>query len=92
LGDVHVQHTQAGMALNGSAVGMAPLRAVIHAQTGKSTEPRVSCFYGARTVADLFYTAECDALAARHPIFTWPRHCPTRPRAALGGLGRPLTR
>ncbi len=71
FGDFHVQNSQADMVFIGGGVGMAPLRAMIHEQIGKGTTRQMSYFYGARTVADLFYTDEFDAIAAQHANFTW---------------------
>ena len=70
-GDFHVQPTQRDMVFVGGGVGMAPLRAMIHEQIGKGTTRRMRYFYGARSAADLFYTAEFDAIAARHANFDW---------------------
>ena len=71
FGDFHVQPTDREMIFIGGGVGMAPLRAMIHEQIGLKTPRRIRYFYGARTAADLFYTEEFDAIAARHPNFSW---------------------
>lgn len=71
FGDFHVQPTDREMIFIGGGVGMAPLRAMIHEQIGLKTPRRIRYFYGARTAADLFYTEEFDAIAARHPNFKW---------------------
>ncbi|MCB1328152.1 MAG: NADH:ubiquinone reductase (Na(+)-transporting) subunit F [Maritimibacter sp.] len=71
FGEFHVQDTQADMVFIGGGVGMAPLRAMIHEQIGKGTKRKMSYFYGARTVADLFYTDEFEGIAGKHPNFTW---------------------
>jgi Na+-transporting NADH:ubiquinone oxidoreductase subunit F len=71
FGDFHVQHTERDMVFIGGGVGMAPLRAMIHEQIGKGTTRKMSYFYGARTVADLFYTDEFEAIAAGHANFSW---------------------
>jgi len=70
-GDFHVQDTERDMVFIGGGVGMAPLRAMIHEQIGKGSPRKMSYFYGARTVADLFYTQEFEAIAAEHKNFTW---------------------
>ncbi|MEQ9041949.1 MAG: NADH:ubiquinone reductase (Na(+)-transporting) subunit F [Silicimonas sp.] len=71
FGDFHVQQTERDMVFIGGGVGMAPLRAMIHEQLGQGTTRRMRYFYGARSAADLFYTDEFEALAARHSNFTW---------------------
>ncbi|MBF9033675.1 NADH:ubiquinone reductase (Na(+)-transporting) subunit F [Rhodobacterales bacterium HKCCE2091] len=71
FGDFHVQPTDREMVFVGGGVGMAPLRAMIEAELGAGTTRAMRYFYGARTAADLFYVEEFEALAARHPNFTW---------------------
>ena len=70
-GDFHVQPTEREMVFVGGGVGMAPLRAMIHEQLGRNTRRRISYFYGARSVADLFYVEEFEQLAAEHENFSW---------------------
>lgn len=71
FGDFHVQPTEREMVFVGGGVGMAPLRAMIHEQLGLGTRRRISYFYGARSVADLFYVEEFEKLAAEHDNFSW---------------------
>lgn len=71
FGDFHVQPTDREMVFVGGGVGMAPLRAMIHQQLGRGTHRRIRYFYGARSVADLFYSEEFEALAAAHDGFSW---------------------
>ena len=71
FGEFHVQPTDREMVFVGGGVGMAPLRAMIHEQIGQGTTRRMRYFYGARSVADLFYVEEFEAIAAAHPNFTW---------------------
>lgn len=68
FGEFHVQPTKRDMVFIGGGVGMAPMRAMIHEQIGK-TDRNMWFFYGARTLADLFYTQEFEAMAAAHPNF-----------------------
>ena len=68
-GEFHVQPTKRDMVFVGGGVGMAPLRAMIHQELGRGTQRNISYFYGARSVADLFYVDEFEALASRHPNF-----------------------
>lgn len=71
FGEFFVQPTQREMVFIGGGVGMAPLRAMIHEQIGVGTKRRMSFFYGARAVADLFYVEEFEAIAATHENFSW---------------------
>lgn len=71
FGEFHVQPTGREMVFIGGGVGMAPLRAMIHQQLGAGTDRRIRYFYGARSVADLFYVEEFEELAARHGNFDW---------------------
>ncbi|WP_375552033.1 NADH:ubiquinone reductase (Na(+)-transporting) subunit F [Rhodophyticola porphyridii] len=71
FGDFHVQPTGREMIYVGGGVGMAPLRAMIHQELARGTERRIRYFYGARSAADLFYSEEFAALAARHENFSW---------------------
>ncbi|MCK8462479.1 NADH:ubiquinone reductase (Na(+)-transporting) subunit F [Aliiroseovarius sp. S1339] len=71
FGDFHAQPTGKDMVFIGGGVGMAPLRALIHEQIGQGSGRRMFYFYGARTAADLFYVDEFDAIAAKHPNFSW---------------------
>lgn len=71
FGEFRAQDTTREMVFVGGGVGMAPLRAMIHEQIGKQTGRRMTYFYGARTVADLFYVEEFDEIATEHPEFTW---------------------
>ena len=50
---------------------MAPLRAMIHDQLARGRARRMSFWYGARGLVDLFYREELDALAERHDHFSW---------------------
>ena len=72
FGTFRVEDTSRELVFLGGGVGMAPLRAMIHETLERrgATGP-VSFWYGARSTDDLFYEAEFDALAARHPNFRW---------------------
>jgi len=70
-GEFHVQPTDREMVFVGGGVGMAPLRAMIHEQLGHGTRRKITYFYGARSVADLFYVEEFERLAAKHDNFRW---------------------
>ncbi|MFC3058762.1 NADH:ubiquinone reductase (Na(+)-transporting) subunit F [Paenirhodobacter populi] len=71
-GDFRVRDTDREMIFIGGGVGMAPLRAMIHEQLEQvGTARKISFWYGARSRAELFYTDEFEALAARYPNFRW---------------------
>lgn len=71
FGDFHVKSTESEMVFIGGGVGMAPLRAMIHEQLQHGTKRRISYFYGARTVADLYYVDEFRELASEYANFNW---------------------
>ncbi|MCO5156132.1 MAG: NADH:ubiquinone reductase (Na(+)-transporting) subunit F [Aquamicrobium sp.] len=71
FGEFHVQPTEREMVFVGGGVGMAPLRAMIHEQLALGTSRRISYFYGARSLADLFYAEEFEKLASGHENFSW---------------------
>ncbi|MFN3147936.1 MAG: NADH:ubiquinone reductase (Na(+)-transporting) subunit F [Paracoccaceae bacterium] len=72
FGSFRAQDTEAEMVLIGGGVGMAPLRAIILDQLGRVGSGRkISFWYGARSLRELYYAEEFDALAAQHPNFSW---------------------
>ena len=71
FGDFHVRDSDREMIVIGGGVGMAPLRAIITDQLRRATTRPISFWYGARSLADLFYREEFDRLAATHANFNW---------------------
>ncbi|MZR14977.1 NADH:ubiquinone reductase (Na(+)-transporting) subunit F [Maritimibacter sp. DP07] len=71
FGEFHVRDTANDIVLVGGGVGMAPLRAIAHEQIAAGGDRRITYFYGARTVADLYYVEEFEGMAAAHPRFDW---------------------
>ncbi len=71
FGEFHVQDTGREMVFVGGGVGMAPLRAMIHQELNRGSPRRIRYFYGARSLADLFYTDEFEALDQSHETFSW---------------------
>jgi len=72
FGSFRAQDTNREMVFIGGGVGMAPLRAMIYEQLERlGSKRKMSFWYGARSMSDLFYANEFDALAARHPNFNW---------------------
>jgi Na+-transporting NADH:ubiquinone oxidoreductase subunit F len=72
FGDFFVQDTDREIVLIGGGVGMAPLRAHVfdqleHRRTGR----RMSFWYGARGLIDLYYTDDMERLARTHENFSW---------------------
>ena len=64
--------TQKEMIFIGGGVGMAPLRAIIHDELErKRSGRRMSYWYGARSLGELYYAEEFEDLARRHPDFRW---------------------
>jgi Na+-transporting NADH:ubiquinone oxidoreductase subunit F len=60
------------MVFIGGGVGMAPLRAIIFDQLERArTARKISFWYGARSLTDLFYREEFEELQQRHPNFSW---------------------
>jgi Na+-transporting NADH:ubiquinone oxidoreductase subunit F len=71
FGEFHIQETGREMIFVGGGVGMAPLRAMIHQELARGGNRRIRYFYGARSLADLFYSNEFEALAASNEVFSW---------------------
>ena len=71
FGEFHVQPTGKDIVFIGGGVGMAPLRAMIHEQVASGTKRKITYFYGARTVSDLFYEEEFEAIAKAHDNFSF---------------------
>lgn len=71
FGDFGIRDGAGDMIFVGGGVGMAPLRAMIHAALAEGASRRIHYFYGARSAADLFYSEEFDRLTAAHPDFAW---------------------
>lgn len=71
FGEFHIRPGEAEMVFVGGGVGMAPLRAMIHAELARGSTRRMTFFYGARSLADLIFAEEFEALAARHGNFSW---------------------
>jgi Na+-transporting NADH:ubiquinone oxidoreductase subunit F len=72
FGTFRVHDIERELVFIGGGVGMAPLRAMIF-ETLEKTQSRqkISFWYGARSVADIYYADELDDLAGRHDNFTW---------------------
>ena len=72
FGTFRVQESDRELVFLGGGVGMAPLRAMIfETLEARHSRRKMSFWYGARSVADLFYADELDALAEKHANFDW---------------------
>lgn len=71
-GSFAVQDTDREMVFIGGGVGMAPLRAMIFDQLQtQKTNRKISYWYGARSLEDVFYADEFEQLALSYPNFDW---------------------
>lgn len=71
-GDFFVKDTDAEKIWIGGGAGMAPLRSQIFDElkrNGRTT--KMSYWYGARSLREMFYTEEFDQLAEEHDNFEW---------------------
>jgi MocE subfamily Rieske [2Fe-2S] domain protein len=72
FGAFHIQPTEREMVYLGGGSGMAPLRShIAHLFETERTTRRVSYWYGARSLQELFYRDYFEALARRHANFTF---------------------
>ncbi|MCF6234710.1 MAG: NADH:ubiquinone reductase (Na(+)-transporting) subunit F [Rhodobacteraceae bacterium] len=71
-GDFGAKDSSREMIFIGGGVGMAPLRAIIFDQLEcLGTGRRISFWYGARDLSELFYVREFDHLQTQHSNFSW---------------------
>ncbi|MDH6358309.1 NADH:ubiquinone reductase (Na(+)-transporting) subunit F [Parabacteroides sp. PF5-9] len=72
-GDFHILDTKREMLYIGGGAGMAPLRAhLLHLfKTLKTTDRKVSYWYGARSKAEIFYEEDFRAIEKEFPNFTF---------------------
>jgi Na+-transporting NADH:ubiquinone oxidoreductase subunit F len=71
-GEFMAKETQREMCFIGGGAGMAPLRSHIRQQLlAFNTRRRISFWYGARSLQELFYHDEFNDLAERFPNFTY---------------------
>lgn len=72
FGHFFVKDTDREIVLIGGGVGMAPLRAHVFDQLeNRQTMRRISFWYGARALADLYYADDMARLARQHENFSW---------------------
>jgi Na+-transporting NADH:ubiquinone oxidoreductase subunit F len=72
FGEFFAKDTEAEMVFVGGGAGMAPMRSHIFDQLKRlSTKRKVSYWYGARSLREMFYVDEFDALQKANENFTW---------------------
>ena len=71
-GDFFTKPSQQEKIWIGGGAGMAPLRSQIFDELReKDSTFKMSYWYGARSLREMFYSEEFDALAAKHDNFEW---------------------
>lgn len=71
-GEFFAKDTDREMVYIGGGAGMAPMRShIFDLFYSKKTTRKVSFFYGARSVREMFYDEEFKKLAAEHPNFSY---------------------
>ena len=71
-GEFFIKETDAEMIYIGGGAGMAPLRShVFELFKRRHTQRKVSYWYGARSLREMFYQEEFEALEAENPNFSW---------------------
>jgi Na+-transporting NADH:ubiquinone oxidoreductase subunit F len=72
FGEFFAKDTDKEMVFIGGGAGMAPMRSHIFDQLGRLKSNRKMTFwYGARSLREMFYTEDFDQLAAENDNFTW---------------------
>lgn len=72
FGEFFAKDTDAEMVFVGGGAGMAPMRSHIFDQLKRlHSKRKISFWYGARSIKELFYQDEYDMLAAENENFTW---------------------
>ncbi|EJD6048410.1 NADH:ubiquinone reductase (Na(+)-transporting) subunit F [Providencia rettgeri] len=72
FGEFFAKETEAEMVFIGGGAGMAPMRSHIFDQLRRlDSKRKISFWYGARSVREMFYTEDFDQLAAENENFTW---------------------
>lgn len=72
FGEFFAKDTDREMIFVGGGAGMAPMRSHIFDQLGRiKTDRKITFWYGARSLREMFYTEDFDQLAEEHDNFTW---------------------
>lgn len=71
-GEFFAQDTKREMCFIGGGAGMAPMRSHIFDQFRRlHTDRKVTYWYGARSLCEMFYQEDFDSIAKDYPNFTW---------------------
>lgn len=71
-GEFHIKHTDAEMVYIGGGAGMAPLRShIFHLFKTLKTTRKVSYWYGARSLREVFYQEEFEEIEKNFPNFSF---------------------
>lgn len=71
-GEFFIQETSAEMVYIGGGAGMAPLRShIFELLKHRDSKRKISYWYGARSLREVFYADEFEQLAKYHPNFRW---------------------
>ncbi|MGQ9620668.1 MAG: NADH:ubiquinone reductase (Na(+)-transporting) subunit F [Bacteroidales bacterium] len=71
-GEFHIKNTNAEMVYIGGGAGMAPLRShIFHLFKTLKTARKVSYWYGARSLREIFYREEFEEIARNFPNFSF---------------------
>ena len=72
FGDFHLKETKRECVFIGGGAGMAPLRShIMHMFKTQETDRKVSFWYGARSLREMFYTEDFDELEGKFDNFSW---------------------
>ena len=72
FGEFFAKETESEMVFVGGGAGMAPMRSHIFDQLERiHTERKMTFWYGARSMNEMFYVEDFDKLDADHPNFEW---------------------
>jgi Na+-transporting NADH:ubiquinone oxidoreductase subunit F len=72
FGEFFARETEAEMVFVGGGAGMAPMRSHIFDQLKRlKSDRKISFWYGARSLKELFYKEDYDTLAEQFPNFQW---------------------
>ncbi|AXR07780.1 NADH:ubiquinone reductase (Na(+)-transporting) subunit F [Salinimonas sediminis] len=72
FGEFFAKETEAEMVFVGGGAGMAPMRSHIFDQLRRlKTDRKISFWYGARSLREMFYVEDFDELAEENENFTW---------------------
>ena len=72
FGEFFAKETDAEMVFIGGGAGMAPMRSHLFDQLRRiKTDRKISFWYGARSLREMFYVEDYDTLAAENDNFDW---------------------